>query len=168
MVYLQRSVILLKHAVVYQTDLGRQGHGLHLVMGNVDEGTSRLHMKSLKLIAHLQTKLGVQVGQRLIHEQHGRLRRQGSGDSHTLLLPAGQLCRIAAHKRSNLYNSGNSADRLLHLFLVQLPVLHQHFAAACYLKILIQFLTLGFVGIFDGRQLLLKLRRLASRGAVRV
>ena len=46
-------------------------------------------------LAHLQTQLGVQVGQGFVHQQHLRLNHQGARQSHALALPARQRCRQA-------------------------------------------------------------------------
>ena len=66
-------------------------------------------METLELIAHLKPQLGVQVGQRLIHEQHRRFRGQGAGNGYTLLLSAGQFRRVTVHKHTNFYDSGHPA-----------------------------------------------------------
>ena len=49
----QRRVILLQDAVVYEADLGGEGHGLHLVVRDVDEGAARVDVQALQLGAHL-------------------------------------------------------------------------------------------------------------------
>ena len=105
----QGGVILLQNAVVDQADLGGQGHGLHLVMGDVDEGGAGLQVQALQFVAHLQAELGIQVAQRLIHEQHQGFGGQGTGDGHALLLTAGQLRRIPIHEHANLHDPGHPA-----------------------------------------------------------
>ena len=39
---------------------------------------------------HLIAELGVQIGQRLIHQEHGGVTDNGTTDGHTLALTAGQ------------------------------------------------------------------------------
>ena len=107
----QRGLILLEHAVVDQADLGGQRHGLHLVVGDVDKGGAGLHVQPLKLVAHLQAELRVQVGQRFVHEQHRGLRGQRAGDGHPLLLAAGQLGGIAVHEHADLHDAGRRGAR---------------------------------------------------------
>src|SRR3712207_9270822 len=38
---------------------------------------------------------GVRRAERLVHEHHGRVRGQGAGDADALLLPTGELTRVA-------------------------------------------------------------------------
>ena len=60
------------------------------------------------LRAHLQPQLGVQVGQRLVHQHQRRLDHDGARDRHALLLAAGQLAgqlvrlRLQPHQRQRL------------------------------------------------------------------
>ena len=141
-IHSEGGVVLLEHAVVDETDLSGQGHGLHLVVGDIDEGRARLHVESLKLIAHLQAELGVQVGQRLIHEQHGGLRGQGAGDGHPLLLAAGQLGGIAVHEHADLHDAGDPAHRQVDLLLRQLPLFHHGLAVLHHPELVVQGLVL--------------------------
>ena len=46
--------VLLQHAVIDEADLGGKGHGLHLVMGDVDEGGAGFHVQTLQLVPHFQ------------------------------------------------------------------------------------------------------------------
>ena len=61
-------LVLLQYTVIDETDLGGEGHGFHLVVGNIDESRAGFDMQTLQLIAHFQAQLGIQVGERLIHE----------------------------------------------------------------------------------------------------
>ena len=134
----QGGVVLLEDAVVDQADLGGQGHGLHLVVGDVDKGGACLHMEALELIAHFQAQLGVQVGQRFIHEQHRGLGGQRAGDGYALLLTAGQLGGVAVHEHADLDDAGDPPHGQVDLLLRQLAQLGDHPAALELLKVLIQ------------------------------
>ena len=48
-------------------------------------------MDAADLGAHLQPQLGVEIGQRLVHQHQRRLHHDGARDRHALLLAAGQL-----------------------------------------------------------------------------
>ena len=98
-------------------------------MCDIDKGASRLHMESLQLVSHLKTELRIQVGQRLIHEENCRFRCQGSRDGNTLLLTAGELCRITVHEHADLDDPGNSADGFIDLFLREFSVFCQNFSS---------------------------------------
>ena len=63
-------------------------------MSDVDEGRVGVGVQSLELDSHLEPELGVQVRKRLVHEEDLGFRCQGSGDCDTLLLSAGELCRV--------------------------------------------------------------------------
>ena len=127
-VHSEGGVVLLEHAVFNEADLGGQGHGLHLVVGDIDEGRTGLHVEALELIAHLQAQLGVQIGQGLIHEQHRGLGGQGAGDGHPLLLAAGELCGVAVHKHADLHDAGHPADGEVDLLPGELAGLGDHLA----------------------------------------
>ena len=147
---LQRLLILLQDTVVDEADLGGQGHSLHLVMGDVDEGRSGLHVQTLQLVAHFQTELRVQVGQRLVHEEDGGFRSQGAGDGDTLLLSAGKLCRITVHEHADLDDAGDAAHCQVDLFFGELPLFLHDLAVLHELVAVVQ--TLG--GLRIGRFLL--------------
>ena len=102
-------------------------------------------MEPLELIAHLQPQLGVQVGKRFVHKQHRGLRCQGAGNGHPLLLPTGQLRRIAVHKHADLHDSGHPAHRQVDLFPGEFAGLRDHLSVPQNLEVLIQGL------VFPGR-----------------
>ena len=80
-------------------------------MGDVDKGRAGVDVQPLELRAHLQPQLGVQIGQRLVHEEHRGLGGQGAGDSHPLLLSAGELGGITVHEHADFDDAGHPADR---------------------------------------------------------
>ncbi len=69
-------------------------------MGDVDHGDAQLLLEAADLAPHLEAKLGVQVGERLVHQAHGRLGDDGAAEGHALLLPAGELGRLALEERA--------------------------------------------------------------------
>ena len=114
---LERCVVLLEDTVVDEADLRREGHRFHLIMGDIDEGRAGLQVETLQLVAHLETKLRIEVTERLIHEEHLWLRCEGTGDGNTLLLTAGKLCRITIHEHTDLYDTGNLTYTAVDLFV---------------------------------------------------
>ena len=136
------GVVLLEDAVVDEADLGGQGHGLHLVVGDVDEGGAGLHVEALELVAHLQAQLGVQVGEGLVHEEDGGLGGQGAGDGHTLLLAAGELGGVAVHEHADLHDAGDPADGEVDLLLGHLADLGDHLAVLDHLELVVEALGL--------------------------
>ena len=80
-------------AGVHNDDLVGDGHGLGLVMGDIDGGDARLLLNAADLGTHGDPELGIQVGKRLVKQQHTGLHNQGSCQGDTLLLAAGKLVR---------------------------------------------------------------------------
>ena len=106
-----RRAHLGDHAAVHDDDLIRNGHGLGLIVGDVHRRDAQRLLDAANLGAHGYAQLGVQVGQRLVKEQHARLHHQGAGQGHALLLAAGKLIGHARfhagqlHKREDPFNA---------------------------------------------------------------
>ena len=81
-----RRVKLLQHAPVKQRHAMRQGHRLHLVVRHVDGGGSELRLHVFELGPHVATQLGVEVGERLVHEEGGRTPDDGARERDPLAL----------------------------------------------------------------------------------
>ncbi|MNE73468.1 hypothetical protein D3C80_1694810 [compost metagenome] len=62
-------------------------------MRNVDEGRAQLLMQLNQLDAHLLAELGIEVRQRLIHEEDRRLLNHRPGQRDPLTLAAGEKLR---------------------------------------------------------------------------
>jgi hypothetical protein len=82
---------LLDDAVVHDHDLVGHGHGLDLVVRDVDRGGLQALVQLLDLGAHLHAQLGVEVGQRLVEQEHLRVAHDGAAHGHALALAAGEL-----------------------------------------------------------------------------
>ena len=114
---------LLDIAIPHDDDAVAQGHGLGLVMGDVDKGCIDTFAQLDDLGAHLVTELGVQVGQRLVHQEDGRVADDGAADGHTLALAAGQGLGLAVQILGNVQDLGSLADLLVDHFLLFLAQL---------------------------------------------
>ena len=84
---------MLDLAGVHHSDGIADGHGLLLIVGDVDGGDAHLTLDLANGLPHLQAQLGVQIAQRLVHQQHVRLDDQRTGQRHALLLAARQILR---------------------------------------------------------------------------
>ena len=73
----------------------RHRHRLLLVVGDVDDGEAEPLLQVADLLAHLAAQAGVEIGQRLVEQQHRRLQHQRARDRDALLLSARQLGRQA-------------------------------------------------------------------------
>ena len=83
--------LLGDHAAVHHDDPVGDRQRLLLVVGHVDHGDAEPPLQLADLLAHAAAQPRVQVGQRLVEQEHGRLEDEGAGDGHALLLAARQL-----------------------------------------------------------------------------
>ena len=75
----------------HHRDAVRHRQRLFLVVGDEDEGDAGLVLQPLQLDLHLLAQLVVERGERLVEQQHLRLRRERARQRHALLLAAGDL-----------------------------------------------------------------------------
>ena len=73
-------------------------HRLELVVGDVDHRRVQLQVEAFQLGAHLHPQLGVQIGERLVHQKRLRVADQRAAQRDALLLPAGELARMAVEE----------------------------------------------------------------------
>ena len=86
---------LLQLALAHHGDAVAHGHRLDLVVGHVDRGHAELVLQAADLGAHLHAQLGVEVGERLVHEERLRLAHDGAPHGDALALAAGEGARLA-------------------------------------------------------------------------
>ena len=92
-------------------------------MGNIDEGGSQLLVQLDDLGTHAGTQLSIQVGQRLIEQEDGRVTNHGTAQRNTLTLTTGQSLRLTVEQVLDLQNLGSLADALVDLVLGHLAQL---------------------------------------------
>ena len=80
-------------------------------------------METLQLGAHLHSQLGIEVGQRLVHEESGGLTHDGPTHRHTLPLATRQCLWLALQVFLDLEDVGGLMDPALDLVLGELPQL---------------------------------------------
>ena len=71
----------------------------------------------LDLGAHRDAQLGVEVGQRLVEQEHLRVAHDGAAHGDALALAAGELARIAVEQRREAEDVGGALDALVDLAL---------------------------------------------------
>ena len=98
-VELERGPDLLHHAVVHHDDLVGHGHGLDLVVGDVDRGGLQPLVQGLDLRPHRDAQLGVEVRQRLVEQEHLRVAHDRAAHGDPLALPARELLGVAVEQR---------------------------------------------------------------------
>ena len=94
-VHVARGVDLLQDAVLEHGDPVAHGHGLDLVVGDVDRGDAEAALQRGDLRTGLHAQLGVEVGQRLVHEEDLRLADDRAAHRDTLALTTGERLRLA-------------------------------------------------------------------------
>lgn len=104
---------LFDTARVHHGDRVGHGHGLLLVVRDMDEGDADLGLDPLELKLHLAAQLEVEGAQRLVEEQHLGVVDQGAGDGDTLLLAAGELVGLLARLLAELDEVEHVVDLLL-------------------------------------------------------
>ena len=109
---LGRRPHLLDHAALHHHHTIGQRHRLDLVMGYVDCRHRQLMAEVLDLCPGRDAELGIQVRQRLIHQEHVWLPHDCPGQGHALTLTARELGRLPVQELVKL-DHGAGAHHLL-------------------------------------------------------
>src|SRR5882672_1488591 len=88
---LLRGALLHHLARVHQDHAVGDGERLLLIVRDVDHGGTDPALEPANLHAQPLADLGVEIGERLVEEQHARLDDEGTRESHALLLTAREL-----------------------------------------------------------------------------
>ena len=119
-------VVLLQEAAVHHRHLVGHGHGLELVVRDVDDGRVEVVVEALDLGAHLHAQLGVEIGERLVHQEDARVAHQRPAERDALLLAARQLARLALEQVRDVEHLGAPPCTFLSISsLRQLPHLQR-------------------------------------------
>ena len=94
-VELLRRADLLQPALAHDGDPVAHRHRLDLVVGDVDDRGLEALVEARDLGARLDAQLGVEVRERLVHEEHGRLAHDRPTERDALALAARQRLRLA-------------------------------------------------------------------------
>ena len=95
LVQLLRRAELLDAAAVHDRDRVRHRHRLLLVVRDVDERDPDLVLDPLQLELELLAELQVERAERLVEQENPRLVHERARERDALLLPAGELLRLA-------------------------------------------------------------------------
>jgi hypothetical protein len=116
-VHLARGRALLQDAVLEHGDTVAHRHGLDLVVGDVDRGDAEATLQRGDLGAGLHAELGVEVGQRLVHEEDLRGADDGAAHGDALALATGEGLRLAVEVLGEVEDLGGLLDALADLGL---------------------------------------------------
>ena len=111
MVELERRAGLLDDAALQHHDLVGERHRLDLVVGHVDHGGGEFVVQPCELDAHLDPERRVEVGERLVEQEHLGRPHDRAADRDPLTLAAGKGARLAVEELLELQD----ACRLEHL-----------------------------------------------------
>ncbi len=143
---------LTDDAVAQDDDAVGEGERLFLVVGDVDGGGAERGVDAADLGPHLEAELGVEVGERLVHQHERRLDDDGARDGDALLLAAGELAGelvflaleadqgdrlVDAARRLGLRHAAHhqaEADVLAHRHVREQGVVLEHHAEAALLR----------------------------------
>ena len=112
---LLRRADLLDVAVAHDDDAVAEGHGLDLIVRDVDERGVNLLAQLDDLRAHLVAQLRVEVRERLVHQQHLGASDDGAADGHALALAAGERLGLAVEELSDVEDFGRLAHATVDL-----------------------------------------------------
>ena len=90
-------------------------------MSDVDSGDTQTALELFNDGAHLDTKLRVQVGQGLVHQQNAGLNDESTGQSNTLLLTAGEFVGLPVCQMGDLHQFQSLVNPAVHLRLGGFP-----------------------------------------------
>jgi len=114
----------LRHPPVLQhDDAVGHGHGLDLVVGDVDGGRLQLLVQRADLRAHLHAQLGIEVGERLVEQEELGIAHDGAAHGDALTLAARELAGIALEQLAEAEDVGRPLHPLGDQCAVRLPQL---------------------------------------------
>ena len=117
LVQVARGADLLQDAVLQHGDAVAHREGLGLVVRDVDRGDAEAALERRDLGAGLHAQLGVEVRQRLVHEEHLRLTHDRAAHGDALTLTTGERLRLAAEVGLEVEQLGGLEDALGALLL---------------------------------------------------
>ena len=86
---------LLDAAGIHDDQLVGESHCLNLIMGDEYRGDAEIAVELAHLGAHGDTQLGIEVGERLVEQEHLGLPHHGACHGDALALAAGEFTRAA-------------------------------------------------------------------------
>jgi hypothetical protein len=93
-----RRVALLQHAAAHDRDAVAERHRLDLVVRHVDRRDAEPLVQPAQLRPHRDAQLGVEVRQRLVHQERGRLARDRAAHRDALALTARERGGLAVQQ----------------------------------------------------------------------
>ena len=92
---LQRGANLFSDTFIHHDHPVCHCHSFNLVMCHIKGRYPQFALQLPDFEAHLDTQLGIEIGQRFVKQEHSRLPHDSPSHCHTLTLPTGQLAWFA-------------------------------------------------------------------------
>ena len=109
-VKLHRRTELLDPALVEHRDPIAHRHRLDLVVGDINHRRAEFLVQPRQLDAHVHAQCGVQVGQRLVEQEHLGLAHDRAADRDALTLSARELPGVAPEQFGDVQDRGGAGD----------------------------------------------------------
>ena len=116
-------VQLLELPGVHHSDAVAHRHRFDLVVRHVNRGALDALVELLEHRSCLDAKLRIEIGERLVHQEHRGLARDRSADGDTLPLPTRELLRLALEELSDAEHPADLVHASLDLLLGDVPQL---------------------------------------------
>jgi hypothetical protein len=140
--FIGRCVDLLQDARPHHGHAVAQGHGLGLVVRDIDHRRPQPPLDARDLGAHLHAQLGVQVRQRLVHQERARIAHDRAAHRHPLALATGQIGRLALQVLLEIQDLGRLGHLLIDRGLVDLGQLEREAHVVAHRHVRIQRVVL--------------------------
>lgn len=95
MVQVEGRINLLEFSCIEHANPRSHRHGFDLIVGHVNEGCTKALMQLADERTRFDAQLGIQVGQRLVHQKYGWFAHDSPAYRHPLTLTAGKLAGTA-------------------------------------------------------------------------
>ena len=141
-VELHRLGDLLEDAGAHHRHPVAQGHRLGLVVGHVHGGRAQAALDARHLGAHLDAQLGVEVRQRLVHEERRRVAHDGAAHGHALALATRQVRGLAVEVLLEVEDARGLLDLLVDLLLGHLGELEREAHVVAHRHVRVQRVVL--------------------------
>ena len=117
MVESQGRITLLKHTVLHDRDTLTHCHRFDLVVRDVDGRDPKFSVELDQVGARLYAQLGIQVGQRFVHQKNLRLTNDSSTQRDSLALPSRKRFGLPVQKRADSQHVCRFADLSINIAL---------------------------------------------------
>jgi hypothetical protein len=101
-----RSIDLLKDTILHHGDPGGHRHGLHLIVGDVDECRLQPIVELADLSPRLDAQFGIQIGERLVEQEGLGLTHDRPPHRDPLPLASRELTRLAVKQFLDVQDLG--------------------------------------------------------------